>query len=113
MMVCGIDRIEIYFEELSVRKVLCLSVDAESEEAGDLESEKSLLEHEKKTERRLGTVETVHIPQAPRLPPPVSRSSVLCCGGLVQVSKCETWIPGDSWALLLKNATLVQSCKSC
>ena len=32
---CGIDRIEIYFEELSVRKVLCFSVDTESEEAGE------------------------------------------------------------------------------
>ena len=37
MMVCGIDRIEIYFEELSVRKVLCFSVDAEPEEAGERE----------------------------------------------------------------------------
>ena len=39
MMVCGIDRIEIYFEELSVRKVLCFSVgvDTESEEAGERE----------------------------------------------------------------------------
>ena len=37
MMVCGLDRIEIYFEELSVRKVLCFSVDTESEEAGERE----------------------------------------------------------------------------
>ena len=110
MMVCGIDRIEIYFEELSVRKVLCFSVDTESEEAGD---QGVFVGTRKENRATIGTVETVHIPQAPRLPPPVSRSSVLCCGGLVQVSKCETWIPGDSWALLLKNATLVQSCKSC
>ena len=35
--ICGIGKLEIYFEELSVRKVLCFSVDTESEEAGERE----------------------------------------------------------------------------
>ena len=74
MMVCGIDRIEIYFEELSVRKVLCFSVDTESEEAGEREV---FVGTRKENRATIGTVETVHIPQAPRFPPPVSRQRTL------------------------------------
>ena len=74
-----------------------------------LESEKSLLGTRKENRATIrNSSQCSHSASSPA-PPAVSRSSVLCCGGLVQVSKCETWIPEDSWALLLKNATLCSS----